>query len=107
MNRYLAISLFLASTLRAQVPSAPTECSLNGLTPFATANCTSWQTGWPTQPGTCDGVSVLSVIGNAQLQSMLSTSSTPWPSPPPAFGFVTGHTDEATGREFALLGTNA
>jgi hypothetical protein len=94
MFRILLSLLCLCAAVRPQNPADPTGCSLRGLEFGNNPDCNDvlrrWQ--WPLPPNACYRASVLGVLGDRELA----------PAQKP-FSYVTGHTDPATGREFALL----
>lgn len=94
MKRSVLTVLLVAATLTAQAPTDPTGCSLTGLQLGNNPDCNGiprgWQ--WPLPPNACYRASVLGILGEQQLAPAVRP-----------FSFVTGHTDPATGREFALL----
>lgn len=92
--RTLLPALALVAGLVAQSPVDPTSCSLSGLTLGRNPDCQdvprSWQ--WPIPPGGCYRASVLAIAGERELAPAIGP-----------FSYITGHTDPATGHEFALL----
>ncbi|MCA8950560.1 MAG: hypothetical protein KDE27_13735 [Planctomycetes bacterium] len=93
MTRIWTVLLF-AAAVAAQNPTDPTSTSLDGLVLGSNPDCSGvprhWQ--WPLPPNACYRTSVLSILGEQQLAPIQKP-----------FSYVTGHTDPATGREFALL----
>ncbi len=94
MTRLWFLCLTLAVAFAAPAQSDPTSTSLSGLTLFNNPDCEGvprhWQ--WPLPPDACHRATVLSILGERELAPAVRP-----------FSYVTGHTDPATGREFALL----
>lgn len=89
-----ALLTLLALPIAAQAPSDPTDCSTLGFSLFRNPDCQDAPAQWPLPANACTRASVLSIVGPAAF----ARAGLQGP-----FAFVTGHTDPATGREFALV----